>query len=307
MASKTDLSGFLRYDTKNVASELKAALEKHPTEIAEARLVCRWSDAKASGEVPVAEVRSVFPKPAGVQNLMDEFEEAISVALGPSPDGKIFVLFYEVGRTNDPLIAMRRTLRPTTDTEHHDYRRIEAQLQTARDETKGAYALLRDTVNSLSITVSNLAQSNAHLASNRATASAAADAGGAGLWGMFALGLGVYLLPHVKKRLGLPEHASLDQVIDRAMKVGDAQLAAQMTRFKELEARDLPPGVAAESSDGEDDNNDETPEPASEEVTVADVISRAKQNPDFIADVIRAVKQDESLLSVAFAAVTEPA
>lgn len=309
MATRTDLSGFLRYDKLNVASVLRSKLEKLKTEIPEARFVARWNDAKASGELQIAEIRVVHPKPAGVDQMVDDLEHEIAAALGPSPDGRLFVLFYEVGKTVDPVLQMRRTLKPTHNADDHDYERLKEQLRAAREDAQLANGLLRDVITSQGVTIGNLAQSNAHLAANRAAASAAADAGSSGIWGLLGLGVGVAMLPHIKKRLGLPEHASLDQVIERALVLNDANLNKHL---KQVEDAKLPAGVLTddELAEQEAELAEEEAEEVVAEVTtdarppsVEDLIAHAKTHPDFMAELMLKAKEHPELVNAAISAV----
>lgn len=311
MATRTDLSGFLRYDKINVLSTLRSKLEKIKTEIPEARFVARWSDDKASGEAQIAEVRVVHPKPAGVDQMVDDLEAEIAAALGPNPAGRLFVLFYEVGHTVDPVLQMRRTLKPTANADDHDYERLKEQLRAAREGEQAAYGLLRDTITSQGITISNLAQSNAHLAANRAAASAAADAGSSGIWGLLGLGVGVAMLPHIKKRLGLPEHASFDQVIERALVLNDANLNKQLKQIAETQRP--PAGVLTDDELAELEEQAEPEAPAEAQATAAtpapapppsvdDLIAHAKAHPDFLAKLMLKAKENPELLNAAISA-----
>lgn len=308
MATRTDLGGLLRYDDQNFHRALHEGLKKAKDEIPTLKVMARWRDAQASSEATIVDLRVAFPTVEAVDQIIADLESQVQTALGPMPDGTLRLQAYEPGKQGDPVANMQRRLTPKVGGMDHD---LSLTLQLLRDShalTMHLSSQMAQVVASQTVQSAAQAQAIAQLATVRGAASAAGDTASSGFWGVLALVAAGVSLPLLKKRLGLSENASYQQVIERVMLVLDASLAASDDAKPPAGALEIEgPGKHEQLMGDPSDRPLDPAKPASvqpdaviEHVQLMDIgalLARAKTDPAFVRELVDKLKNDDELMN----------
>lgn len=317
MSTRTDLGGILRYDEHgNFSRALLEGLTKSKEEIPVLTIAARWRDAQASSEATIVSMRVNFPVPAAVDQIVNDLEQQVQTALGPMPDGTLRIQAFQPGRQSDPIANIQRRLTPKVGGMDHD---LSLTLQLLRDShalnmqfaTQLTQAFAAQTVQTAA-----QAQSIEKLATVRGAASAAADTASSGIWSIVALGAAGVGLPLLRKRLGLSENASYQQVIERMMLVLDASMQNPEDAKPPASALELEGPGKHEHLLGDPDDRplDPDPEPVRTQSVAPDAViehvidldallARAKNDPELLKEFVSKLKADDDLMTMAMSAI----
>lgn len=215
MSTRTDLTGALVGDEDNLTLRMSDFFAKHAGKTLVINV--RWTPIGGSAPEKLNDDPILVEKaaPAGVCNLVEAVSKVITGKLGPSPAGLLRVQGYVKGESGNPgkPLDFSRTLVPADLSGLGDpnLTLVRGQLDQALRQNSTLHTLLVQLASANAGSLGQLAQANAQLATVRAAASAGADAGTLGT--LIGIGAVLVMAPVIKRELGLPPNATLDQVL----------------------------------------------------------------------------------------------
>ncbi|MCB9759740.1 MAG: hypothetical protein H6739_07845 [Alphaproteobacteria bacterium] len=305
MSTPTDLQGLLWNDEMNLERRLRdlvgAGRYRQPW-----KLYAHFKHDGSTGWTKVVQdITGDRLDMAGVRNLVERVEAAISESLGPDPMGILRIRAYEDGKSAEMPLDFTRSLRPdlAVSSDQADpwkiiamFRAENAELRAHNRELHGQLIASKTSSDTLAAeSVKQVAQ----LGSVRAAASAAGDVSGvSGIVTLIVIAVGV---PVLRRALDLPEGASLSQIV--------TLLQLRMERsLKDLEtggrsAPSPPERARADAPQLEDHRDDVVADDASSEVLPDpdELLARVKQDSAYLERLKASVKADAELMTLLIA------
>lgn len=222
MASRTDLSGFLRDDTPSLQSLLHAAIQRGELERAwKAR--GNFQTFGTSATPCVCEAVGEGLTVAGIDNLLNDLERQIIEKVGYDPRGKLRLRIYERGQSATPNVDHTRLLDVKIyDSDDDNPAQLRAALTEERNENHRLREMNVGLVTDLARIVteqhgqmalmsSSSMKSLAEVATVRAQVGAAGEAGQLhSAVGLLVLFLG---LPFMREMFDLPDNVPVSQIV----------------------------------------------------------------------------------------------
>jgi len=287
-----------------------AATTKQPTR-ARRGLALRVATAAAVGESRQALIEQDYAPgtllPEHAHQLLDDIRRAVVERHGPAPAGKLFVRLYPEGKSAnqaDYLLYIDRVMDPRDDSDPI-LAQLPNQLMTMTMQAQSHAAAMasemrimagemRAVTQSQSILIAEQAKAMAALATTRTAASAASDQGS--IWQLAAFGGVLLSLPWLAKN-GQTIGSSLGDLVSN-FKRGVAESAIEQHRrvggdgaSPQIDFSALPsePAIIRVLEEGAP-----TPPP----MEPASILARAKEDPEWRAKLIGAVREDSDFASL---------
>ena len=188
--------------------------------------------------------QEVYPEPTKVtpENLLIELEDTLAGAVGTRPVGLLEVRYHEEGRADWPGVKLQRKLRDLTEADQPmsttflrgEVARLNRENGQLVDAIMGSHGDLRTLV-------ATQAEQLAHLATQRATTTSAADLSSP--WAPIGMMMLFVLVPVVQRSIGLKAGSSLVDTVERLVDIGKTLAKKQKAG---LESPAIPSGAGGE-------------------------------------------------------------